>query len=75
MLYFISPTIIGDLPINACIIANNNLTTRIVANVGCLTETVTDIQILSSAGVSSSNLGQLANSTWSADSLASLRLG
>ena len=64
VIFYISPIIIGDLPINACIIANNNLTTRIVANAGCSTETVTDIQILYSAGISSSNLGQLTNSTW-----------
>lgn len=63
MILILSPTIIGDLPLDACIIANNNLTTRIVANESCSTESITDIQIISFVNVASSSLGQLTDST------------
>ena len=60
-----SPTIIGDLPLDACIVANNNLTTRILANESCSpTESITDIVILSFTNLASSNLAKLTNSTW-----------
>jgi len=50
--------------VDACIVANTNLTTRIVASESCSTENITDIQILGFTGVQSSSLGQLSNSTW-----------
>ena len=49
------PTIIGDLPVDACIIDNNNLTVKIVTKVGCTSVSITDIQILAT-GVASSRM-------------------
>jgi hypothetical protein len=62
--FFQSPTIIGDLPVDACIVANTNITTRIIARENCSNESITDIQILAFTGVQSSSLEQLTNSTW-----------
>jgi len=56
---------VGDLPLDACIVANKDLTTRIVANESCSpSERISDIVILSFTSLVSSILTQLNSSKW-----------
>ena len=55
---------VGDLPLDACIVANNVMTTRIVANVSCTTEKITDIQIISGVSLTIGNLININNVSW-----------
>lgn len=49
---------------DACIIANNPMTTKIVANVSCTSVSITDIQMISGVSLTISNLINLNNVTW-----------
>ena len=60
------PIIIGDLPVDACIVVNTQLNTRIIAKASCAGENVTDIQIIGTHDLNLiiSPLASFGNYTW-----------